>query len=78
MKTYGCSHNSSDSEYMTGQLTSYGYGITEDFDKADAYLINSCTGLFLLLKKKVKNPSQSAFQFLVEKAKETKKPVIVR
>lgn len=26
--TWGCTHNSSDSEYMAGQLVSYGYKIT--------------------------------------------------
>lgn len=28
VKTWGCSHNNSDSEYMAGQLGSYGYQIT--------------------------------------------------
>ena len=27
LKTWGCSHNNSDSEYMAGQLASYGYKI---------------------------------------------------
>jgi threonylcarbamoyladenosine tRNA methylthiotransferase CDKAL1 len=27
VKTWGCTHNSSDSEYMAGQLASYGYKI---------------------------------------------------
>ena len=27
VKTWGCTHNSSDSEYMTGQLAAYGYKI---------------------------------------------------
>ena len=27
VKTWGCTHNNSDSEYMTGQLASYGYKI---------------------------------------------------
>lgn len=27
IKTWGCSHNNSDSEYMAGQLASYGYKI---------------------------------------------------
>jgi len=32
VKTWGCSHNNSDSEYMAGQLAAYGYQIvgTED------------------------------------------------
>jgi len=28
VKTWGCSHNNSDGEYMIGQLSSYGYSIT--------------------------------------------------
>jgi len=28
IKTWGCSHNNSDSEYMAGQLAAYGYIIT--------------------------------------------------
>ena len=28
VRTWGCTHNSSDSEYMAGQLAAYGYVIT--------------------------------------------------
>lgn len=28
IKTWGCTHNNSDSEYMAGQLSSYGYTLT--------------------------------------------------
>lgn len=28
IKTWGCAHNSSDSEYMAGLLTAYGYTLT--------------------------------------------------
>ena len=31
VKTWGCSHNNSDSEYMAGQLASFGYIITGRF-----------------------------------------------
>jgi hypothetical protein len=30
VKTWGCSHNSSDAEYMAGQIVAAGYPITED------------------------------------------------
>jgi threonylcarbamoyladenosine tRNA methylthiotransferase CDKAL1 len=30
LKTWGCSHNVSDSEYMAGQLAVHGYEVTED------------------------------------------------
>ena len=51
VKTYGCSHNSSDSEVMAGQLQQFGYRLVGEAEReaADVWLINSCT---------VKNPSQ--------------------
>lgn len=40
IKTWGCAHNSSDSEYMAGQLASYGYKIVGNFNKQiDRYFI---------------------------------------
>ena len=39
IKTYGCSHNVSDSEYMQGVLTSYGYRFTQDPDVAQLWLL---------------------------------------
>eukprot|EP01064_Diplonema_japonicum_P008004 TRINITY_DN15572_c0_g1_i1.p1 TRINITY_DN15572_c0_g1~~TRINITY_DN15572_c0_g1_i1.p1 ORF type:complete len:530 (+),score=91.87 TRINITY_DN15572_c0_g1_i1:51-1592(+) len=68
LKTYGCSHNNSDSEYMAGLLVKEGYGVTEDFDAADVYLINSCT---------VKNPSEEHFVNEMQKSRKTGKPTIV-
>lgn len=68
IKTYGCSHNVSDSEYMEGILSSYGYQIVAEQENADLWLVNSCT---------VKDPSQAAFMHLVNKAKETNFPVVV-
>jgi hypothetical protein len=68
IKTFGCSHNVSDSEYMEGILQNYGYRIESDQDKADLWLVNSCT---------VKDPSQAAFMNIVHKARETNHPVVV-
>ena len=51
VKTFGCSHNISDSEFMMGQLVDYGYQLIDEPLDADLILINSCT---------VKNPSQEA------------------
>ena len=56
LKTFGCSHNVSDSEYMAGILQTYGYRMTADKNDADLWLVNSCT---------VKDPSQAAFMNLV-------------
>lgn len=67
-KTYGCSHNISDGEYMMGQLSSYGYEFTDNKEKADIWLINSCT---------VKNPSEASFMHLVNDAKKRNKPIVV-
>ena len=68
VKTYGCSHNISDSEYMAGLLQDYGFTLVESADEADACLINSCT---------VKNPSQEKFINLVGSAQKNGKPVVV-
>lgn len=40
VKTWGCSHNNSDSEYMSGILQSQGYNLTTEKDKADLWLLN--------------------------------------
>ncbi|XP_008807670.1 threonylcarbamoyladenosine tRNA methylthiotransferase-like [Phoenix dactylifera] len=68
MKTFGCSHNQSDSEYMAGQLSAFGYATTDDPEEADLWLINTCT---------VKSPSQSAMTTLISKCKSAKKPLVV-
>lgn len=68
MKTFGCSHNQSDSEYMAGQLSAFGYNMSENEDEADLWLINTCT---------VKSPSQSAMETLIAKCKSAKMPLVV-
>ncbi|XP_074273336.1 uncharacterized protein LOC141596953 [Silene latifolia] len=68
IKTFGCSHNQSDSEYMAGQLSAYGYTLSDNSDEADLWLINTCT---------VKAPSQSAMDTLLSKGKSANKPLVV-
>lgn len=68
IKTFGCSHNQSDSEYMAGQLTAFGYGLTEVPEDADLWLINTCT---------VKSPSQSAMSTLITRGRSGKKPLVI-
>lgn len=68
IKTFGCSHNQSDSEYMAGQLSAYGYTLTDTAEEADLWLINTCT---------VKSPSQSAMDTVISKGKSAKKPLVV-
>ena len=38
VKTYGCSHNISDSEYMAGLLQEYGYQLVDSIKEADCCL----------------------------------------
>ncbi|XP_021895968.1 threonylcarbamoyladenosine tRNA methylthiotransferase isoform X1 [Carica papaya] len=68
IKTFGCSHNQSDSEYMAGQLSAFGYLLADDPEEADLWLINTCT---------VKSPSQSAMNTIIAKGKSAKKPLVV-
>lgn len=68
VRTYGCSHNTSDAEFMSGQLESYGYVLVDDIDNADVALLNSCT---------VKNPSQDAAVNLAARAKANGIPVVM-
>ncbi|KAF9670608.1 hypothetical protein SADUNF_Sadunf13G0086600 [Salix dunnii] len=58
----------SDSEYMAGQLSSFGYSLSDSPEEADLWLINTCT---------VKSPSQSAMDTLISKGKSAKKPLVV-
>ncbi|PIA28038.1 hypothetical protein AQUCO_07300012v1, partial [Aquilegia coerulea] len=68
IKTFGCSHNQSDSEYMAGQLSTFGYALSDKPEEADLWLINTCT---------VKSPSQSAMDTLISKCKNARKPLVV-
>ncbi|XP_058831937.1 threonylcarbamoyladenosine tRNA methylthiotransferase isoform X2 [Topomyia yanbarensis] len=68
LKTWGCAHNNSDSEYMAGQLESYGYCITQDKAEADLWLLNSCT---------VKNPSEDTFRNDIQTAAHLGKHVVL-
>lgn len=40
--SYGCQMNQSDSEHYAGQLEELGYAATEDIQKADVILLNTC------------------------------------
>ncbi len=70
VKTFGCSHNTSDAEFMSGQLHEYGYRLVgdEEREQANLWLINSCT---------VKGPSQQAVGNLVKKARALDIAVVV-
>ncbi|CAH1240791.1 threonylcarbamoyladenosine tRNA methylthiotransferase-like isoform X2 [Branchiostoma lanceolatum] len=68
VKTWGCSHNNSDGEYMAGQLAAYGYRITDTPSAADLWLLNSCT---------VKNPAEDHFRNTITRAQKDDKKVVV-
>ncbi|KAJ8981394.1 hypothetical protein NQ317_002588 [Molorchus minor] len=68
VKTWGCAHNSSDSEYMAGQLAAFGYKLTEDKNEADLWLLNSCT---------VKNPAEDHFRNEIQSAQKLGKYMVV-
>ena len=68
VKTFGCSHNHSDSEFMAGQLGAYGYDLVTDPDDADVWVVNTCT---------VKNPSQSAMNTVITKGKAQGKKMVI-
>ncbi|XP_014204320.1 threonylcarbamoyladenosine tRNA methylthiotransferase [Copidosoma floridanum] len=68
IKTWGCTHNTSDSEYMAGQLSSYGYTLTDNKYIADLWILNSCT---------VKNPAEDHFRNEIQAAKKFGKHIIV-
>ncbi|XP_013136509.1 PREDICTED: threonylcarbamoyladenosine tRNA methylthiotransferase [Papilio polytes] len=57
VKTWGCAHNNSDSEYMAGLLAAHGYPLTEDKWDAQLWLLNSCT---------VKSPAEDHFKNEIE------------
>ncbi|XP_045440281.1 threonylcarbamoyladenosine tRNA methylthiotransferase isoform X3 [Pipistrellus kuhlii] len=68
IRTWGCSHNNSDGEYMAGQLAAYGYKITESASDADLWLLNSCT---------VKNPAEDHFRNSIKRAQEENKKIVL-
>lgn len=68
VKTWGCSHNTSDSEYMAGLLNSSGYQISKDPNYADIWVLNSCT---------VKTPSEQHLLNLISSASNRDVPVVV-
>lgn len=58
-KTFGCSHNVSDSEYMQGLLQAAGYQFANRLEDADVCVVNSCT---------VKSPSEFALYSVIKAA----------
>ncbi|KAK3909552.1 Threonylcarbamoyladenosine tRNA methylthiotransferase [Frankliniella fusca] len=68
VKTWGCTHNGSDSEYMAGQLAAYGYKLTDKKEEANLWLLNSCT---------VKNPAEDHFRNEIADGKRLRKHLVL-
>jgi len=71
MRTWGCTHNTSDTEYMAGQLAEAGFRVSlKDSErlKAQVWLLNSCT---------VKNPAEDHFKNAIQAAQSADIPVVV-
>ena len=68
IRTWGCTHNSSDSEYMAGLLTQSGYRIVESPEHADLLILNSCT---------VKNPAEDHFRNEIKQTQKLNKKLVV-
>ena len=68
VKTWGCSHNVSDGEYMSGILASQGYAVQDDKASADLWILNSCT---------VKNPSEDHFRNEIDSGLNQGKKVVL-
>ncbi|MBW2993740.1 tRNA (N(6)-L-threonylcarbamoyladenosine(37)-C(2))-methylthiotransferase [Candidatus Woesearchaeota archaeon] len=68
IKTFGCALNKSDSEAMAGLLKKAEFDITENIDKADVIIVNTCT---------VKGPSEKNFFNCLKDIKKLGKPIVV-
>ena len=78
IKSFGCSHNMSDGEYMGGILQRGGYTIVQDKDQADVWsvlfhllihrIINTCT---------VRDKSIASFENLYREAQQKHIPVVI-
>lgn len=92
VKTYGCSHNHSDSEYMCGLLSQYGYRLVGEVRRSPTRTRQRLThtptprarqaqrgdaDLWLINTCTVKNPSQEHMQTDISRGKAAGKPVVV-
>ena len=71
IRTYGCQMNEYDSEVMAGMLKDRGYYLTENLEKADVILLNTC-----YVREKVKHKIMSKLGEL-KKLKEKKSNLIL-
>ncbi|VDK76734.1 unnamed protein product [Onchocerca ochengi] len=68
IRTWGCTHNTSDSEQMAGLLSAAGHQLTNKREDASLWILNSCT---------VKTPSETQLENMVREAQKLNKFVVV-
>ncbi len=68
IKTFGCALNQSDSELMAGLLQKAEFDITDDIEKADVIIVNTCT---------VKGPTETNFFKYLDEIKKLGKHIVV-
>ena len=69
--TYGCQMNVHDSEYISGIMEDIGYTKTEDMDKADVIIVNTCA-----IRENAHNKAEGMLG-RIKHLKETKEDIIV-
>ena len=69
--TYGCQMNVHDSEYISGIMEDMGYTKTEDMDKADVIIVNTCA-----IRENAHNKAEGMLG-RIKHLKETKEDIIV-
>ena len=69
--TYGCQMNVHDSEYIAGIMEDMGYTKTEDMDKADVIIVNTCA-----IRENAHNKAEGMLG-RIKHLKETKEDIIV-
>ena len=86
IKTWGCSHNNSDGEYMAGLLASNGYTITGSRDSCVGWFTSLWSvvtdsplsaDLWLLNSCTVKGPSEDSLNNSIRKGRELGKPLVI-
>ena len=78
IKSFGCSHNMSDGEYMGGILQRGGYTIVQDKDRADVWSVRSLSLIHRLINTcTVRDKSIASFENLYREAQQKHIPVVI-
>ena len=71
IKTYGCQMNERDSEAVACKLLEYGHEITDEEEKADVILLNTCS-----VREKAEQKAIGKASRLLNRSSTKKKPVV--